>query len=120
MGRKRHLEGLDGSVVEVEFLPDGQVKGTLTEDVSESLRAAEECRKETKKRPSKTEVKGTPLRLVASLPPIVAQEMDRQCGGDPEKVRAFLRDHPEHLVVSKSATKLPGRRKYIYSRELRR
>jgi len=116
MAKKRYLRLKDGSVMEIEALPNGQFRGTVREDVSESMKAAAAMRKDMKGHLSKSEAKGTPLRAIASLPLIVADEMDRQCKGDPDKMRAFLRDHPEHLAVPRTATNLPKKKTYIYSR----
>ena len=95
---------------------NGQVDCVRKEHIGASVKAKREMRREMSKPGAikQTEVKGGGFRLIASLDQGAADVMTEQCGGDPDKVRAFLRDHPEHLVVPRSSTKIRGRRKVFY------
>ena len=54
------------------------------------------------------------LRPLASLPHGAMREMERQCGDDPEKRQAFLRDHPRFLSQPARRLGLPGKKAYFY------
>jgi hypothetical protein len=41
--------------------------------------------------------------MMARVTPGVAHRISVECGGDPEKIEAWFRDHPEYLMASRSA-----------------
>lgn len=99
---------------------DGKYVIRQVENVRAGLRAKEEMRKATRKNLRLTETKGGSRRLIASMPPIFGAERDEKCKGDPELEEMFLRDHPEHLVVSRRAANLPAKKAYIFPKKMRK
>ena len=103
----------------VRRLPNGQLHSFQVEDCKESLRAAEEMRKETRMKASMTHTKDGAWNCVASLPKTVHREMLEKCGNDPEKQNMFLRDHPQHLTQTPREAGLPGKTIYSYPKRMR-
>lgn len=100
--------------LKVRRCEDGQWEGVRTEYVADTLKSNEERHKESLETPKKARMTSDAGTLIAVMPPMMAHEMDVKCGHDPEKRRAFLRDHPELLTCGKGDAHLPPRRLTIF------
>jgi len=95
---------------------DGQVIARAEGSIAGTIRRNRILQEAAKRDPALTETKGGFMRKIASYPIDVEAEINEKCGQDPDKRNAFLRDHPEFLVVPRSSAKLPPKKTYFFPR----
>ncbi len=95
---------------------DGTANLRMRGSVRRTVENNAELQKAGKRDPSLTETTGGNMRMIASFPEDVHQEMIEKCGHDPENQKKWLRDNPQWLVVQPKDAHLPPRRKVILPR----
>ena len=91
---------------------DGEWEGKRVERVDHVERKNRAIRNRAKKRPSHLDA-GPLGQLVASYPMSIAQEINDQCGHDPEKQKAYLRDHPEWCTAPTNSIGAGSKRVFL-------
>lgn len=87
---------------------DGKVEVRRVEQVGPLLKRQKARRQKSRRKPMSTEEGG--LREIARMAPGHEHEMVDECGEDPDKQRAFLREHPELLSVDEKDAHLPKKK----------
>ena len=97
----------------MRLCPDGEVEIKRKGSIRKTKERNERFQRESKRKPSFTEAKGGFMRMIASHPEDVEQEIIEKCGHDEDKRALFFRDHPEFLVVPPSQAGIPPQRATI-------
>jgi len=120
MARKRWVQ--ISETERVRPLPNGQYLYEQRENVKRSQETRGQMRKIAKEIgiANATEAKGTSLRMFATAPQTLHDEMMRACGHDPEKQARWFGDHPELLVVPRNSAKVKGRSVVSYPGQKRK
>jgi len=102
--------------IRVKRTNDGQWHGQRFDDGRASMSARREMRKDTAKNPRLLEAPGSHanFRVMGTLPITADMEMHQECGLDPEKQQAWLRDHPEFLTAAPREFGLKSKRTVFF------